>query len=465
MACSCARDGDPRAELARADAAFVGRLSDRRPAGEDGSQRRDAAHLLTFRVEESIKGRLGPTVRVRTASDGGRCGLGLGVGQRIGLLLYRERYQPDERAWRAGICDARDPRELREARRPLPRPNGSGPVAFLVGGRFGPARLLALDWRGRTLAYGFRGATRSLSVCPGSKRFVEMADVGRTVELVIRDVRTLRIARTVRLPLQRPSSGGEPEPERISCRDVAGADILVFETGLDRNHRGTHRIRRVRRQSIRTIDRGNASQVQFTIRYVYLLEEASWFSESPAPPARVIQLDLRTGRKRTAVRTRGYLESFEVSPDGLSLAAVVYSAPLSNRSPPSKLVLFDLFRGGSSMRSRPLGGFNVSGEVRWMGNQRLVFLPGGADSDYARVFDRRLRQLGLFGGWYTSRSAVYRGIAYGISGSDLLAAKLPRGPVMRLRRLPSSAIDSLAVVPQVVGARSSALGGCGIGGR
>lgn len=36
----------------------------------------------------------------------------------------------------------------------LPGPDGRGPVALLVGGRFGPARTLALDVEGRTLAYG-----------------------------------------------------------------------------------------------------------------------------------------------------------------------------------------------------------------------------------------------------------------------------------------------------------------------
>lgn len=141
-ACSCAQP-DPWAYLQDSDAAFVGRLVERR----DGS---GGAAILTFSVERAVKGKLGSRVDVRTPSSGASCGIEAPLGERVGLFLTRE-----GGAWIGSLCKQVSPDDLLAAARPLPAPNGRGAPAMWVGGRFGKARVLALDTRGRTLAYGY----------------------------------------------------------------------------------------------------------------------------------------------------------------------------------------------------------------------------------------------------------------------------------------------------------------------
>lgn len=148
-ACSCIPP-DPKAFLARADGAFVGTLENRLDLG-------DGRALFTFRVERSVKGALGATVDVESASNGAACGLEASVGGRIGLFLAR-----DGTRWTSSLCWQVDADDLLRAAARSPR------VELVVGGRFGSARLLGLDRRGRTISRGVgRGTTTHLSVCPG----------------------------------------------------------------------------------------------------------------------------------------------------------------------------------------------------------------------------------------------------------------------------------------------------------
>ena len=116
-ACSCAQP-DPRSALADADGAFVGRLLARRQL--------DDRAVLTFSVERAVKGSLGSMVEVETARDSAGCGLELPVGTRTGLVLERR-----EGAWHGHLCAQFAPADLLAAAKPLPAPNGSGPVALL----------------------------------------------------------------------------------------------------------------------------------------------------------------------------------------------------------------------------------------------------------------------------------------------------------------------------------------------
>jgi hypothetical protein len=101
-ACSCSNES-PRRLLARADAAFVGRLAAKKPLpGYEA--------LYTFRVEQVVKGRLPKTVTVRSGLTGDACGLEVKVGGRTGLLLYRVR-----RRWQSNLCLQLTPAALRAA--------------------------------------------------------------------------------------------------------------------------------------------------------------------------------------------------------------------------------------------------------------------------------------------------------------------------------------------------------------
>ena len=114
-ACSCALP-DARAALAQSDGAFVGRLVSRREA--------DQRAILTFSVERTLKGSLGSTVEVVTASNGAACGIELRTGTRVGLVLDRR-----AGAWNGHLCWQFQPLELVTAALPLPpayRPRACG---------------------------------------------------------------------------------------------------------------------------------------------------------------------------------------------------------------------------------------------------------------------------------------------------------------------------------------------------
>lgn len=116
-ACSCGmlRD-DPVGMLASGDAAFVGRVVDA-PAGNWGRGPGDQV-TFRFRVEWVVKGTLWEEVDVHTASDGAACGLELGAGERVGLVLRGR-----EDHWASGLCQIVDAERLLAAvggRPPVP---------------------------------------------------------------------------------------------------------------------------------------------------------------------------------------------------------------------------------------------------------------------------------------------------------------------------------------------------------
>jgi MYXO-CTERM domain-containing protein len=96
-ACSCA-PVEPEEALARADAAFVGTLVERKePRGAIVSSGDPVT--LVFAVERTLKGELGERVDVATVRDSASCGIQADVGQTIGLFLER-----DGERWTSGLC-------------------------------------------------------------------------------------------------------------------------------------------------------------------------------------------------------------------------------------------------------------------------------------------------------------------------------------------------------------------------
>ena len=82
--CQALDDGrwDALVDLFTPDGAFVGRLVSRQEIAVGRSR-------FTFAVERSVKGALGSTVDVESASDGAACGIETPIGSRIGLFLER----------------------------------------------------------------------------------------------------------------------------------------------------------------------------------------------------------------------------------------------------------------------------------------------------------------------------------------------------------------------------------------
>lgn len=426
QACSCAR-GDPRSQLARADGAFVGTFLDSRAlsAGES---------IYRFRVQDAVKGRFGEIVEIQSSSSGASCGIEARPGQVLGLFVYRR-----GQGWTSGLCFQIAPSALREAARPLPRPDGSGSPALLVGGRFGAARTIALDAAGRTLRYGYGGGeTLDLSVCPGGKRVAEwVTDGAGTNRIAVREIATLRVLWQRTLP---PPRGGNLFPTAIACSQASGAAAFVFATnaGSRSSANASSRIYRVTRGRVATVHRGTGFSCGFRGSTAYVAQGA--FGQTLAA------VDLRTGRGRSLARVPKGLGGLVSSPDGKRLAGVAYSAPIGRAAPDSRAVLVTLAGSRARVRSKPLGGANVFGDMAWLDTARVVFLPGRGDNDLGRVYDTALRLRGSFRGWQSADSVVVRGVAYGLASDVVMRASLPRGPVSSFRKLPGPLTHALAGV-------------------
>ncbi|MGH3137971.1 MAG: hypothetical protein ACRDPV_15915 [Gaiellaceae bacterium] len=396
-ACSCIPP-DPRSYLEKADGAFVGRLVSRREADQGRA-------VLTFSVERAVKGKIGDTVEVTTANNGAACGIETSVGRRIGLFLMRERD-----GWVGHLCWQVDPADLLAAAA-LPAPNGKGPVALFVGGRFGPARTIALDAKGRTLAYGL-GAGGLLSPCPGRQR---LAQIGGD-ELVLRDARTLQVIR--RQPFQLP---GKRLPIASLCEDSAGSSVVIFAEWARGDAPFRAAIYRLEGSRLKVVWQGTA--------YLSSLNPGIAYLRSGAAANRLVSVDLKTGR---VVPLAWLRLNASLVPDatGKLLAGVAYQ--LVERS---RVVLLDLTTRPAKLRSSPLAAPEVSGDLFWLPSGRLLFIPWYG-RDTARVLDLTLRTRSKFR-WIAEGSTLVGTTVFGIDRRGrLTSAKLPSGPQRLLRRLP-----------------------------
>ena len=400
-ACSCIPP-DPWTFLKQADGAFVGRLVSRREADQGQA-------VLLFSVDRAVKGRIGTTVEVTTANNGSACGIETSVGQRIGLFLDR-----NGNRWVGHLCWQVSPEDLLAAARPLPPPNGREPVALVVSGRFGEARLLALDGRGRTVAYGIGGGRAELvSICPGRQRLAELASTGSRTTLVIRSARTLRRVRRQTLTL----SGGR-YALLLKCEDGAGTSAVVFARG---DLLAKDAIYRVRNGRVIPMWKGHAFDAE-------IAESAAYLSAGPSG-RNLLRVDFDTGRVRRLATLPG-LTSLSLNAAGALLAGVH-----SDLDRPSQVVRVDLTKKPAKVATARLARRGVYGEVFWLPAGRLLFAPsyGG---DTARVLDVSLRMRSRFK-WSGISAALVGSSLFGIDQTlSLFRAQLPSGPMRAARRLP-----------------------------
>jgi hypothetical protein len=406
-ACSCAI-GDPRDRLAEVDAAFVGTLVEKKVLESTRT-------VNTFRVEEALKGELGETVDVHSGSA---CGLEVRKRATVGIFLTQS-----AGSWRSGLCDQVDPDDLRAAAAPPPEPQGTGPIAMLVGGSFGDARVLAVDIAGRTVGYGRgNGAVFYLSVCPGSQRAVEIVDGER---LAVRNLGSLHVERERALPF-----GRLRKPVAVLCRDRAAGDVLVFSTNHKEPERSA-RLLHVTPSGVRTLWKGTALGAWLGRCSAYLVTGTS--------PNEIVRLDFDSGRTRLLRSVpRGIYGSLAPSPDGTMLAAVA----------PSRVVLLDLNARPARVRTVRSGA--GAAEVVWIDDGRLAWLPKDGEDADARVYDTDLRPLSRFGGWGAADSVLLGHDAFGLGPlGEVLTAPLPHGPVRAVQRLPSPEVYVIVALPPV----------------
>jgi hypothetical protein len=413
-ACSCA-PYDPRDALHRSDGAFVGSLVERTEVDDQTS-------VFTFEVETAVKGTLGIEVDVRSASNGASCGLEVGFGQRIGLFLETA----DDGAWTSGLCSQVDPDVLLKAAEPLPPPDGVGPVRYVVGGNLGENRLMALDRAGRTLGYGAGdGYTQDVQVCPGATRVLEAAAVGRNALLVVRDLPSLDVVRTITLAETR-----RPWLPHVGCLSRSGERVLAFE-----RHKAEYWLHQVTGSTDRVVWHGHVRDVIIQDGRAFVIDGRELF-----------EVRLRDGSLALLASFPAHIQGISVSPDGARIAGFVFGRELSGR-PGSRVVSIRLADGAT--RSFDLTDYAI-GVVAWVDARTIAYLPGGSDDQRAWLIDARsMRSVDGFDGWYAARSVVMGGTAFGIGWGQLSRADLDDGDVRVVRAFdgPETFVLDVAPVP------------------
>lgn len=398
-ACSCLPP-DPWALLRQADGAFVGRMMSRREADGDRA-------ILVFSVERAVKGEIGDTVEVETPKSGASCGLETPVGERIGLFLGR-----DGARWFGNLCAQVAPDDLLAAT-VLPAPTGSGPAALLVGSRFGPARSMALDAQGRTLAYGLgSGVVSAFSACPGGRRIVEITDLDAGYLVTIRELWNMSLVRRQRIAAE----------SRPHCASVEADRLLAFSgsgPGLER------RARLVRHtpSGASTIWTGTAGVASFwrTKAFVQVVEGTS---------TALVAVDARTG----ATQRLGVVPDpvYELVPNGAGALFAGDSYDEANACCPQLLVV-DVRRRPAAVRRIPLPA--PFGSTVWLSNDRFAYLGRPFE---ALVYTPALRLVARFRGWNATLDTVGSGGSlFGLRADGaLITARPPSGRTRIVRRLP-----------------------------
>jgi hypothetical protein len=433
LACSCA-PGDPRDMLELSDGAFTGTLLERVVEGDQA--------IHTFRVDHAVKGEIGETVQVRSHRDGATCGLEIGIGQRVGLFLDREGAE-----WLSTLCQQIDPDELLAAAQPLPEPDGSGPIAMLVGGSFGDMRTVALDARGRLLGYGpGDGDVVALSVCPGSEQAVELVmlpfEDGGGYAIDVRDLETMAVSGR----LGDPRDFATAYPETLRCLDRGGTAAVVFTRDFGDSPR-PDRLLRVAAGTSEVLWQGSAWSASFDGRRAYVCTGRRGM--------RAVAVSLTTGRETFLGKLPAFVGPLSPSPDGRHLAGVAFSSPVSGEAP-SRAVVLDLTTGRS--RSAPLGAPYVTGEMLWLSPKRVVFAPERS-FDRIRVFSPTLRLLARGELLAASDAELAGGRLVALAAPFVVEASPPSGRLRELTRLPSPvgyALEPVANGPAVRGGRTPA---------
>lgn len=399
QACSCAARDTGRA-LAGADGAFVGTLTQRDDPHRDAevvSSMRPVVHH--FEVEQAVKGELDDRIEVVSAASGASCGIEASIGDRVGLLLER-----DGDRWSSSLCYQVVPQRLLAAAEAQGPDESGGSTAVVVGGRHGSARLVALDASGQVVALGRGdGDTTLVSICPGGERLVELFTATASENqgaprqiphVALREVRDLAVVTQQRLAGLFRTNENQRNIRSLSCRSRLADDMLLF---VEEQAAGTQRGRiiRVGPGGQTTLWEGRATTASFADG-----RDAAYVTvrlRSGRDELRIV--DLGTGEEQPVAVFDAWTGPFVASPSGNAVAAVVYSSPTGTNDPPSQLVSVDLTTEPPTTRAIPLTQANVAGEVLWLSDDRLAFVPTTGDSDHVRLLDASLDEVVAWKGW------------------------------------------------------------------
>jgi hypothetical protein len=406
-ACSC-RFRTPHERVAAADVAFVGRVVEREQIAER-PQQEDRTYRYILEVERVFKGRLDRRLEVRANTNGAMCGTTMEVGQRVGLLVGGE-----GPPYSVSSCQRISPEDLRRGTSPYPRARGRGTASLLVPGQFGSASLLAVDRRGRPLAWGMGGSGTAVSVCPGGERVVQAGDA-----LIVRRGRDLRRLSARSLP---------GRAFAVRCLDRRARDVLFATYGrVGRFHGGRRTVLR----------RGRAFAAALGRRRSVVVT-GSYGSGAAGV------LDHRTRRLRPLGTGVPFAQA--ISPDERRVALVASRARGEPRRLVSVLQIFDLSTGRVTERV-VAEGEESWGPLYWRGNRRVAFVD--AENGVAHLLDTEGRRRARLRGLPRGGTAVLAGTTLWLVDGvgRLLRGALPGRMPRRVSLLPEARVGTPVAVP------------------
>ncbi|MEX0762765.1 MAG: hypothetical protein WD208_10950 [Dehalococcoidia bacterium] len=452
-ACSCII-GDPRTRLEEADAALIGRLISHTEPQRNSQGGLSSATLVTwtFEVETAVKGEFGSHVEIKSPWGGPSCGFEVPEGEPVGLFLR----QGDDGSWRGGLCGQIDPDVLLRAAEPLPPPDGSGPIAFLLGGRFGEARMMALDALGRTLAYGWgEGPTAGISMCPGEAHAVEVYGDIQNPRVGARDLRTFESVSDAAIgdldftanptgqqygwntTIRTNSFGG------VLCLDEEGKDFVFFATPPASEAESL--VVRVTDGTATVLWRGIASNAAFVPGSPF-----AYLSTSDVEH-RILELDLESAETRQVAAAPAEageeLRTLAVSPGGERVAVVATKRPSSSYSRAARLIVAYMSNNPVTVLDKLLKNEEFYGDILWPDDETLAVVPSTGEVGI-QVFDASLNEISS---WTSSPSVgnpvVVDDVVYGTQWGAVASAPLDTGPFSKLREFDSREFWSFTAVP------------------
>jgi hypothetical protein len=332
---------------------------------------------------------------------------------------------------RSSWCEQVDPDDLLAAAKPLPKPTGRPPVVVLLGGQADGVQTMALDGRGRILAYGpGRGWTRLLDACPGGRLAVQL------------DTEKIRVLRLPRLTLVNEVPAGIDRsgffPQALCCGDAEARRIHVLEQTNVGKPLGARII--TLGPERRELWAGRADAVSFdaagTRAYINAGENGT----------SLLTLNLADGRVEPTATLPPYTGPLAPSLDGRSLAGI--ANPRRYVYPGAGATSIVIVRPSGAVSVVPVSR-RVSGEAAWWG-PRVVFLPTyveGEGVDRIAVYDPRRRTLRRPLRWPVEAGTVRGNTAYGVRRGRVYAADLRIARLRVIQRVPTTLTHSFAVVP------------------
>jgi hypothetical protein len=420
--CRCEGTIDIRERLAKGDAALVGTVTRRQFSTPGGGQPR---FDYTMQVERAMNATLGPEVKIAGPPGDSPCEVVWDVGARVAAIID----QDEAGNWEAypTQCDGVTVERLLAAARP-PRPvSGRGRPSFLSWGRVGGARLIALSRRGRALAYGFGpGLVVDVSVCPGSRRLVELVRRDSDTVVTVRSLRTLAPIRT---------AGVKTPFGQVHCADPSGRDLFVAlvdavmrilpveDDAASRRRRARVWLEHVRGFSTRLVMYPSGGSVAFSGSTAYV-----------GAPNRIRAVELGA-RGATTVARAAEPTAFAISPDGRRLAFDTAGGPR----------LLDL-------RTRHLADARAAygAPLTWLSPTRLLATANGRMT----IFGNRLQVVRKTGAPPLTGEPLGDELFEARAGR-LIATRVIDGRERIVATLPAPTVEGLVAVPDALPLRAT----------